>query len=228
MAEQKYYPEAGSKEDSDELTPEMILTDNEQVEKPSVIYLGHDEDLSEMIHFDELPKSWQEHILQRQEGGYLPKDKMTFTKDEILQATSDEKSFTSSAVIDKLFDRINKDKVDFDLLPKVWQEKLESINKFGNITVDYLKKKGATDADIAKIKSGAYRQTNDSQKINQIRQELSESEIKKLDDEPRERLLKAEGLKKENNGIPKAAQTLNIGGLWQSVKSGWGRLFGKK
>jgi|GEM_PF-6317371 len=243
MAESNYYPEVGSKEDYDENTPEIVLKDRNNAEKPNVIHLGYDGDdqagiseshdgdykaeyipLSETIHFDELPKSWQKHILKRQEEGYLPKDKLTFTKAEILKAASSEDSFTPSETIGKLFERIDKEKIDFDLLPKIWQEKLQSINKFGNITVDYLKKKGAKDSDIERIKSGYYRQENETARAAGLKEKIvSEFEQSEID-----RMAKEKGLPADTASIPSRAQTFNVGGLWNSVKSGWGRLFGKK
>jgi len=107
------------------------------------------------IDFSELPKIWQQHILERKKAGYLPENKNTFTKYEILKASSDEESFTSSAVIDKLFDRIKKEKIDLADLPKEWREILKgdkNINVFDNVTVEYLLRRGALPEDINKIR----------------------------------------------------------------------------
>lgn len=180
----------------------------------------------QIINFKDLPKEWQDHVRQRQADGYMPKDKMEFTKFEILSATANKESFTPSAVVDKLFERVDKEKIAFNYLPQEWQKALESINKFDNITVDYLKKKGATDENIEMIKKGAYLRDNDTRKLAKVRSELTPNDIKDLDEEPAKRLIAGRGLDKEN--VPMAASSMNVGGLWNSVKSGWSRLFGRK
>ena len=111
--------------------------------------------LDETIKFEDLPIIWQEHINQRKAGGFLRADKNIFTKQELLRASSAETSFTPSAIVDKVFARINKEKIDFVDLPPAWQERLKNENTFGNFTVEYLKKLGALDKDIVKIKADA-------------------------------------------------------------------------
>jgi len=91
MKKQEYFPEAGQDHLMPENSPEMVVQDT--------------------IHFNDLPKIWQEHILKRQAGGFLAKNKMIFTKDEILEATADKSSFSSPLAVNNVFERIKKEKI---------------------------------------------------------------------------------------------------------------------
>ena len=114
-------------------------------------------DLDLTISFSDLPKIWQEHILKRKAEGKLSLDKNSFTRFEILQASSAADSFTESTVVDKLFDRIKKEKIDWVDLPVEWQKVLAKgkapVNTFfDNVTVEFLLQRGARPEDIDKIR----------------------------------------------------------------------------
>ncbi|MFA5948581.1 MAG: hypothetical protein WC806_06500 [Candidatus Gracilibacteria bacterium] len=106
----------------------------------------------EKIHFDDLPKIWQEHILKRRadEVHPMPTNRTLFSRAEILEATSDEKSFTSPTAVNNIFERAKKQKINLNDLPKSWQEILSGPrNKFTNVTIEDLKTRGASEEDIA-------------------------------------------------------------------------------
>jgi hypothetical protein len=126
--------------------------------------------LDESIYIQDLPVSWREHIAKRKKEGFLPADKNIFSRYELLKASSAEDSFTPSWIVDKIFARVKKEKIDFEDLPQVWQERLKDENIFGNFTVEYLKERGALDKDIATIKAAA-----EARRVDQIKQDIKET-----------------------------------------------------
>jgi hypothetical protein len=188
-------------DDSPEGLPEIILEENKKVVDVDV--------RDNVIHFNDLPKIWQEHILKRKAEGKLMENKNIFSKDEILKATSDENSFTSSKDVDKIFERAKKEKIPFDDLPKSWQEFFSGPeNIFTNVTIEDLRKRGADEDIITKIKMGVYRNRDEERKIAELKEEVT----KKMAVEPKE--LEANVDKDEEQTVKKPS-------LWSRFKSLW-------
>lgn len=127
--------------------------------------------LGELINLNDLPVSWQEHIKGRQAGGFISPDKNTFTKAEIIKATKSPDSYTPDNLIDKVFARAKKEKINFEDLPSSWQEKLKDENIFGNFTVEYLKQRGALDKDIERVKAGVQ-----AKKVETLKEEIRKTQ----------------------------------------------------
>ncbi len=195
MKKQEYFPEAGQDHLMPENSPEMVVQDT--------------------IHFNDLPKIWQEHILKRQAGGFLAKNKMIFTKDEILEATADKSSFSSPLAVNNVFERIKKEKIPLDYLPKKWRDILEPKNKFSNITIEELKKAGASMADIEKIKTGFYRQNKEIEKIAELKNDIAENAVSSMIGQPAEWQKPEVGA--DLTDKPEASKT----GWWSKIKSWW-------
>ncbi len=144
-----------------------------------------DEPLSVMINISDLPKIWQEHIAKRKAEGKLPAEQNSFDKFEILRAASSEQSFTSSEIIDKIFDRVAKEKIDLKDLPKEWQDFLRKDpgfgNAFDNVTVEYLLSRGARAEDIAKVRERIAQKKRGQEKVDtqiegdEVRKALAEA-----------------------------------------------------
>lgn len=126
--------------------------------------------VGEFIEIKDLPLSWQKHIEKRKADGFLAENKNSFTKAEIIRATTDPDSYTPSNLVDKVFARVKKEKIDFDDLPTAWQERLKDENIFGNFTVEYLKEQGALDKDIATIKAAA-----EAKRVDQLKKDIKET-----------------------------------------------------
>lgn len=81
--------------------------------------------LDQKIDLEELPQIWQDYINDRKNKGLIRADKNSFSKEEILRASSAEESFTSSVVINKIFDTAPKRKEQRLLAIKEKEEREE-------------------------------------------------------------------------------------------------------
>jgi len=210
--------------DSPEGLPEILL-DNKTVAPP--------DPRDDVIHFNDLPKIWQDHILKRRATKKIPKpgeetilpeydtllpvNKNLFSRAEILEAVSDENSFTPSALVDKLFERAKKEKIAMSDLPEVWRKILEPKHKFGNVTIEELKRRGKNNpdiiADIEKIKSGFYRQNKEIEKIAELKNDIAENAVSSMIGQPAEWQKSEVGA--DLTDKPEASKT----GWWSKIKS---------
>ena len=105
--------------------------------------------------------------------------------------------------------------VPLDYLPKKWRNILEPKNKFSNITIEELKKAGASMADIEKIKSGFYRQNKEIEKIAELKNDIAENAVSSMIGQPAEWQKPEVGA--DLTDKPEASKT----GWWSKIKSWW-------